>query len=66
LKEWPESVVHQRLEGGWCVVHHHLEGGRRVCQAEWHDKELEEPLVGVECHFLHIGAMHPHLMVAGP
>jgi hypothetical protein len=52
-EEWPKSVIH-----------YHLEGGRRICQVEWHDQELEEALVGAERHFLHIGIMHPHLMVA--
>jgi hypothetical protein len=37
--------------------------GRRL--ARLHDQELEEALVGAERRFLHVGVVHPHLMVAG-
>jgi hypothetical protein len=34
-----------------------------VHQAERHNKELEEALVGAEGHLLHVIGMHPHLVI---
>jgi hypothetical protein len=64
-----ENVVEENKgkpsqEGEQHVVHQGLEGRGSVCQAEQHDKELEEPLVCLEHRLLNVGRVHAYLVVA--
>jgi hypothetical protein len=54
VKKRLEDDIHHSLERGWCI-----------CQPERHDEELEETLVCLECHLLHICRVHADLVVAG-
>jgi hypothetical protein len=54
-EERPEHVVHQ------CLEH-----GRRDCQAERHDEELEEALMRPERGLHYVVGVHKNLMIAGP
>jgi hypothetical protein len=52
MKERPKHEVHQTLE---CR--------QRVREPEGHHQELEVALMGLECCFLNVLGMHPHLVV---
>jgi hypothetical protein len=63
VKEDQDEAAEERPEH---VVHQCLEHGRRDCQAERHDEELEEALMRPERGLHYVVGVHKNLMIAGP